>query len=298
MINSLSIIIPALNEEESIPKLLEEINLEFKKINCNLEIIVVDDFSNNELSNFIIKTENLKIIRNTSRLGQYRSTLKGVDESLNEFICTIDGDGQNPPKEIIKLLNLYNENFGDVDVIAGIRNKRKDKLIRKNYSKFANFLIRKLTGSKMIDLGCSLKIFNKSHLEELRFSGDIHRILLILFEKRGLRIIQKEVEHKERKYGKTNYGFGRIIPVFVDSLIVLITSGMQTTPRYVLGKISAFFLAISLISFGISLYQKYFLEIFVHRNPIFLLGITFLFISVQLFISTVITFFIENKNNQ
>jgi glycosyltransferase involved in cell wall biosynthesis len=298
VINSLSIIIPALNEEESIKELIEEINLEFKKVNCNLEIIVVDDFSNKELTNFISKKENLKIIRNTSRLGQYGSTLKGADEASNDFICIIDGDGQNPPKEIIKLLNLYNKNFGDVDVVAGIRRKRKDNLIRKNYSKFANFLIRKLLGSKMIDLGCSLKIFNKHLLEELRFSGDIHRILLLLFEKRGLRIIQEEVEHRERIYGKTNYGFGRIIPVFVDSLILLITSGMKTTPRYVLGKISTFFLGISLISFCISLYQKYFLETFVHRNPIFLLGITFLFISVQLFITTIITFFIENKNNQ
>ena len=295
MINSLSIIIPALNEEESIPKLLEDIDFEFKKINCALEIILVDDFSNNKLTNFISKKENLKIIRNSSRLGQYRSTLIGADEASNDFICIIDGDGQNPPKEIIKLLNLFNENFGDVDVVAGIRNKRKDKPIRKYYSKFANFLIRRLTGSKVIDLGCSLKIFNKSLLEDLRFSGDIHRILLILFEKRGLKIIQKEVEHKERTHGKTNYGFGRIIPVFVDSLILLITSGMQTTPRYVLGRISTFFLVISVISFGISLYQKYFMETFVHRNPIFLLGITFLFISVQLFISTIITFFIENK---
>lgn len=297
VIKSLSIIIPALNEEESIPNLLKDIGQVFEKIDCAYEVIIVDDNSTNILSDFVPEMENLTILRNNIKKGQFASTMKGVQFSKYDHICFIDGDGQNPPYEILTLLELYNSNFPEIDVASGIRDDRQDRFVRKTYSKFANFLIRRITNTKSLDIGCSLKIFKKDLLDDLNISGDVHRILLPLFEKRGFKIIQTKVEHKKRVFGNTNYSFARIVPIAIDSILIAITSGFTKTPRYVLGKISAAFLTFSFITFSISLYQKYFLGDFVHKNPLFLLGLASTFISVQIFLSIIMMSFIEKQEN-
>ncbi len=297
MIKSLSIIVPALNEEESIPHLIKDIHTTFNETEYSYEIVIVDDNSKNDLKNFILKDEKIKILEHKITKGQFAATMTGINSSKYNYVCLIDADGQNPPYEIIKLLNLYNSNFDDIDVASGIRDRRQDNFVRKLYSRFANFLIRKITKTKSLDIGCSLKIFNKNLVEDLNLEGDIHRILLPVLEKRGFKIIQTKVDHHERKYGKTNYGFSRIIPISIDALLIAITSGFQTTPRYVLGKISAAFLTFSFLTFSISLYQKYFLNVFVHKNPLFLLGIASIFISTQIFLSIIMMFFIEKRES-
>ncbi len=297
VIKSLSIIVPALNEEESIPNLLKDIRQVFKKIDCVYEVIIVDDNSTNKLSDFVPEMENLTILRNNIRKGQFASTIKGIDSSKYDHVCLLDGDGQNPPHEILTLLELYNSNYTDIDIASGIRDDRQDRFVRKAYSKFANFIIRKITNTKSLDIGCSLKIFKKNLLDDLNISGDVHRILLPLFEKRGLNVVQTKVDHNKRLFGNTNYGFARIVPIAIDSILIAITSGFTRTPRYVLGKISAIFLVFSFFTFSISLYQKYFLGVYVHRNPLFLLGLASLFIFVQIFLSIIMMSFIEKREN-
>jgi glycosyltransferase involved in cell wall biosynthesis len=297
VIKSLSIIVPALNEEESIPNLLIEISQVFEKTDYKYEVIIVDDNSTKLLSDFVPEMENLTILRNNIKKGQFASTMKGIKSSKFDHICLIDGDGQNPPYEILTLLELYNSNYSEIDIASGIRDDRQDRFLRKTYSKFANFLIRKITKTKSLDIGCSLKIFKKNLLEEINISGDVHRILLPLFEKRGYKIIQTKVDHKKRIYGKTNYSFARIIPIAIDAALIAITSGYTKTPRYVLGKISLTFFTISFFTFSISLYQKYSIGAFIHKNPLFLIGIATSFISVQIFLSIIMMSFIEKQEN-
>ena len=107
----------------------------------------------------------------------------------------------------MKLLNLYNSNFDDIDVASGIRDRRQDNFIRKLYSRFANFLIRKITNTKSLDIGCSLKIFNKDLVEDLNLKGDIHRILLPVLEKRGFKIIQTRLTIMSVNMGKQTMDF-------------------------------------------------------------------------------------------
>jgi glycosyltransferase involved in cell wall biosynthesis len=297
VIKSLSLIIPALNEEESIPNLLMDISQVFEKIDCVYEVIIIDDNSAKRLSDFVPEMENLTILRNNIKKGQFASTMKGIKSSKYDHVCLLDGDGQNPPYEIPKLIELYNSNYSEIDVASGIRDNRQDRFVRKTYSKFANFLIRKITNTKSLDIGCSLKIFKKNLLDDLNVSGDVHRILLPLFEKRGFNIIQTKVDHKKRMFGNTNYSFARIVPIAIDSILIAITSGFTKTPRYVLGKISVTFLTFSFLTFSISLYQKYFLGVFVHKNPLFLLGLASTFISVQIFLSIIMMSFIEKQEN-
>ena len=293
VIDKLSIVIPALNEEDSIPFLLKEIDEVFLESKIEYEIVLIDDFSIVPLEKVVEKKENISIIRNEFNQGQSKSIFNGVLKSKHPYICTLDGDGQNPPSEIIKIVNEFNKNYPSFDAVVGLRKKRNDNLVRKFYSKIANKIIRFLTKSNFNDLGCSLKIFKKKDVLSFNFSGDMHRVLNILLQKKGLNVKEIEVEHRERKYGNSKYGFSRILPVIVDSILIMLTNGFNTTPRYVLGKISFVFLLLSITFFSLSLYQKYFVDIFVHRNPVFLLGVLFLFISIQIFIVIIINLFIE-----
>lgn len=298
MINELSIIVPSLNEEENIPHLLSEIQSSLSLTKLNYEVIIIDDFSENKLEEFIEESKNIKIIRNDANLGQTKSIQIGIENSIYQFICTLDGDGQNPPKEIIKVLNYFNDNFDNTDAVVGYRENRQDKLSRKILSKLGNFIVGKITRTKFKDLGCSLKIFKKVDSNSFQLSGDIHRIFNILLYKNGLDVKEIGVEHLPRKFGETNYSYRRILPVIVDAVLIYLTNGFQKSSRYVLGKISFIFLILSTIFLVISLYQKYSLDRFIFQNPLFLLFLMSFFISVQIFVSIVITFFLENTKNK
>jgi len=298
LINELSIIVPSLNEEENIPHLLSEIQSSLSLTKINYEVIIIDDFSENKLEEFIEESKNIKIIRNDANLGQTKSIQIGIENSKYQFICTLDGDGQNPPKEIIKVLNYFNDNFDNTDAVVGYRVNRQDKLSRKILSKLGNFIVGKITRTKFKDLGCSLKIFKKVDSNSFQLSGDIHRIFNILLYKNGLDVKEIGVEHLPRKFGETNYSYRRILPVIVDAVLIYLTNGFQKSSRYVLGKISFIFLILSTIFLVISLYQKYSLDRFIFQNPLFLLFLMSFFISVQIFVSIVITFFLENTKNK
>lgn len=287
MIENLSIIIPALNEEESIPILLDEIENEIENLNINYEIILVDDGSDKYLKDYIKKRKNITVLRNNSPKGQTFSIEMGIRESNFNHVCLMDGDGQNPPSEIKKLISLYNQH--QIDVASGIRLDRKDGSNRKYISKFANYLVRKITKTKSQDIGCSLKIFDKKIVDDVDFTGDIHRILVTLLEMRGYKIKQINIEHKKREKGQTSYSYNRTLPVLIDAFLLNLTNGFVRTPRYALGKLSFYFLFGSIVSFVISLVQKLSLDVYVHRNPIFLIGITLFFVSIQLFVFSVST---------
>tara|TARA_B100000927_G_C16420408_1_gene451112 strand:+ start:252 stop:1145 length:894 start_codon:yes stop_codon:yes gene_type:complete len=297
MIDQLSVIIPALNEEESLPFLLDELYENLDKTGISYEILIIDDGSKLSVSSIVEENKNLKIYRNKFTKGQSQALLLGIKNSNYEYIAILDADGQNPPYEIINLLNAFNESEGKYDVIAGYRKDRKDKFFRSLYSKIGNFLIKLLLNSKIKDLGCSLKLFRKEIMQDINFTGDIHRVILTLFEYRSYKIKQIPVDHKERVYGETKYGLGRLIPVIVDTFIIYLTEGFTKTARYSLGKLGIYFGSLSILLFIFSLLQKYIQSIFVHKNPIFLIGMIFLFLSIQLFVTSIITFFTENKSS-
>ena len=295
MIKEISIVIPALSEEESLPLLVDDIKNCFLSSKIDYEIIIVDDGSQIPVENYIPEDKIIRIIKEPYTKGQSNAILKGVSLAKYNFICTLDGDGQNPASEILKMIDEFNQNFSHYDVIAGFRENRKDTFFRSFYSKLANIFIKLITKTSAKDLGCSLKIFDKKLLDDLKFTGDVHRILLPIFELRNYKIMQIPVQHRERKYGETKYGFGRIVAVIIDSILLSLTKGFTTSARYASGKLSFIFGGLSGILFIFALYQKINLDVFVHKNPLFLLGITTFFISLQFLTISIVSFFIENK---
>ena len=281
--NLFSIIIPAYSEEENINDLLVEIEKTFKD-EVDLEIILVDDGSPVSLKDVIKKSEyklNIQIVTNGYNLGQSKSIEVGLKNSNGDVIGMIDADCQNPPKELKKLYDYFIVN--NFDAIISYRKNRKDEFLRKIVSRLANFILKIFTKSKFKDLGSSLKVIKRECLESLTFKGDMHRFISPMLQARGYSIFEIEVEHAERTKGVSKYGFGRIVPVIVDGILFYLTNGFTRPAKYAIGKLS---LMLFLISLGLNLiviYQKTVNSIFVHRNPIFIISMVFLLLSIQIF---------------
>lgn len=281
--NLFSIIIPAYSEEENINDLLVEIEKTFKD-EVDLEIILVDDGSPVSLEEVIKKSEyklNIQIVTNGYNLGQSKSIEVGLKNSNGDVIGMIDADCQNPPKELKKLYDYFIVN--NFDAIISYRKNRKDEFLRKIVSRLANFILKIFTKSKFKDLGSSLKVIKRECLESLTFKGDMHRFISPMLQARGYSIFEIEVEHAERTKGVSKYGFGRIVPVIVDGILFYLTNGFTRPAKYAIGKLSLMLFFISLGLNLIVIYQKTVNSIFVHRNPIFIISMVFLLLSIQIF---------------
>lgn len=218
-----SIVIPLFNEAQNINGLLREIenqNLPYK----NFEIILVDDFSSDDTVKVIKennKLSNIKILKNNENRGQSYSIFRGIKKSSYDIIVTIDGDGQNNPKDILKLLKIYLSDK-EIKLVGGIRSNRKDKILKIISSKIANFVRSKIFKDNCKDTGCSLKVFDKQSFLEFPFFNGIHRFLPALFKGFGHKTAFYNVDHRQRKYGYSKYGtLDRLLRGIRDIFIVL-----------------------------------------------------------------------------
>tara|TARA_B100001057_G_C22742166_1_gene908234 strand:+ start:52 stop:756 length:705 start_codon:yes stop_codon:yes gene_type:complete len=213
----ISFIIPVFNEEKNIKNLIEEILL--LDLKNEYEIIIVNDCSSDNSKKICEKFLNFKnffVINNDVNIGQSKSIFRGIKESKFNIICTLDGDGQNDPKDIPKLLNIYIKNI-DVNLVSGIRKNRKDSYIKKISSIIANKIRKKILNDDCDDTGCSLKVFNKKIFLKFPLFNGIHRFLPALFKGYGHKCLFISVNHRKRKFGISNYGtFGRLFRGILD----------------------------------------------------------------------------------
>jgi len=201
-----SIVVPIFNESENIKFLLEEIKESLNQYK-SYEIVVVNDASTDDTLEILKSEKNkfLKIINNNTNNGQSYSIHKGIKNTSNKIIITIDGDGQNDPADIPKLLDIYNSN-NNIKLIGGIRIKRQDSYIKIISSKLANSIRSKILDDQCKDTGCSLKIFDKDIFLNFPYFNGIHRFLPALFKGYGYTTKFVEVNHRKRKYGVSKYG--------------------------------------------------------------------------------------------
>ena len=206
--NNFTLIIPIYNEEKNIDTLYEEIiNSEAKKYIS--KIIFVDDASEDKslkVLNEISKNNQLvKIIKNEQNLGQSRSIYSAILEANTKYVLTIDGDGQNDPNDISKLINFYLNNRS-YNLIAGIRYNRKDNFIKKITSKIANSIRKFYLNDDCIDTGCALKLFERDVIINFPFFNGIHRFLPAIYKGLNKNCYFINVNHRYRKFGKSKYG--------------------------------------------------------------------------------------------
>jgi dolichol-phosphate mannosyltransferase len=210
-----SIVIPLYNEEGIISLLIKEIENSLNKKEYVYEIILINDASTDLTSSELEKLKyiypnKIRILNNKKNSGQSFSLRKGIEVSAYSNIITIDGDGQNNPSDIPKLMEIYFKD-NNLSLVGGIRNKRQDSFIKIFSSKIANFIRRIILKDGCKDTGCSLKIFDKEVFLEFEYFDGIHRFLPALFSGYGKKTFFINVDHRPRKWGVSKYGtFGRL----------------------------------------------------------------------------------------
>jgi len=227
-----SIIVPVFNESEIIRELHQDIVKVMELIDSSYEIIFVDDGSTDKSFETIKKLSPLKIIRFRKNFGQTAALDAGIKASRGEVLITIDGDGQNPPEEIPKLLEKLKEGY---DVVSGWRYPRHDPFAKKLFSKGAEYLRSFLIKDNIHDSGCTLKVYKRECFEDLDLYGEMHRFIPAILRWQGFKITEVKVRHEERKFGHSKYNWKRIVRGFIDAWSVWFWRKYSSRPLHLFG---------------------------------------------------------------
>lgn len=233
----LSLVVPIYNEYESIPRLIETISTVMREMAASYEIICIDDGSVDGsvdlLKEFASERSDLVVILLRRNYGQTAAMAAGFDYATGKIIVTLDGDLQNDPADIPKLISKLNEGY---DLVSGWRRHRKDNQVTRLLpSKLANWLIGRVTGVSLHDYGCSLKAYRTEVVRDMNLYGELHRFLPALAFIEGARIAEIPVNHYARQFGKSKYGLGRTFRVIMDLMTVYFMKRFLTKPMHVFG---------------------------------------------------------------
>jgi len=305
----LSIVIPIYNEAENIKPLYEELKKVLEELkdkeNYEYEIIFIDDGSTDGsfqiLEEIAKEDKTVKIVKFRRNYGQTAALYAGFHYATGDIIITMDGDLQNDPKDIPRLLEKIKEGY---DIVSGWRKNRKDAFITRILpSKIANWLISKITGVKLHDYGCTLKAYKKEIAKNYRLYGDMHRFLPAVAKSFGVKVAEIVVNHRPRIYGRSKYGIWRTIRVILDILLVKFLNDYMNKPLYVFGSIG---LGLSSLGFLILLYlslEKIIKGVSIGGRPLLILGVLLFLTGIQ-FISTgilaelIIRTYYESRNDK
>ena len=306
---NLSIIIPLLNEQESLPELHSWIVKVMIENNYSYEVIFIDDGSTDTSWQIIeqLSTENqsIKGLRFQRNFGKSQALHAGFAKAQGDVIITMDADLQDSPDEIPGLYNMIiNEDF---DLVSGWKKKRYDSVVTKNLpSKLFNWAARKTSGVKLNDFNCGLKAYKNIVIKNIEVSGEMHRYIPVLAKNAGFsKIGEKVVIHQARKYGETKFGMDRFINGFLDLITIWFLSKFGKRPMHLFGALGSLMFIIGFISAGfigfIKLYKLYHDLPYdlVTNNPWFYIALTTMIIGTQLFLAGFLgEIILRTKNNE
>ena len=257
-IQSISIVIPIYNEEESLPELYAQLLQALSVLNVKFEMILVNDGSEDRtqeiLDEISRKDSRVKAVHFRRNFGQTAAMMAGVDYAQGQIIIPMDGDLQNDPADIKKLLDKINEGY---DVVSGWRKDRKDNPIKRNFlSRVANSLISFISGVHLHDYGCSLKAYKKEIIKGVKLYGEMHRFIPIYAKWQGARVAEVAVTHHPRKFGSSKYGMNRIIKVLLDLIVVEFLHKYSTKPIYIFGGFGFLSFFVSFLALAGMIYYK------------------------------------------
>ena len=282
----LSIIVPVYNEEENVPTLYKRVCEAFASSPLTYELILVDDGSADgsyaALSLIAASDPKVKVIRFRRNFGQTAAMAAGFNAAIGRVIVPMDGDLQNDPADIPRLLAKIEEGY---DVVSGWRKDRKDTFFnRKLPSVIANSLISRMTGVYLHDYGCTLKAYRREVLDGINLYGEMHRFVPALASQVGARVAELPVKHHPRLYGTSKYGISRTMRVILDLMTVKFLLTYSTKPIQLFGKWGIYTLIAGLLSGGATIYMKLFEHMSMNRNPLLILTAFLLFMGVQFII--------------
>jgi len=280
---TLSVVIPVYNEEENVRLLYERLKKALDPLKKEYEILFVDDGSTDKtlaVLEDIQQNDNSLIVLSLRRnFGQTAAFAAGFDFARGDVVVTMDGDLQNDPADIPKLLELIKDN----DLVSGWRKRRKDPFFtRRLPSMMANWLISNVTGVKLHDYGCSLKAYRRDVIKNLKLYGEMHRFIPAVASWYGVRVAEVETVHHPRIRGKSKYGISRTVKVVLDLITVKFLQSFSTKPIQFFGPVG---IMSGFVGFLILLYlsiDKLFFGKSIGARPLLLLGTLLVIVGIQL----------------
>ena len=288
----ISIVIPLLNESESILTLHDWIIRSLEKEKNNYEIIFIDDGSSDRSWEIIVelcgRNPNTHGIQFSKNYGKSQALHAGFKKAQGDFVVTMDADLQDSPEEILPMINKMKEK--DLDLISGWKKKRYDSILFKNLpSKLFNWAARRLSGIKLHDFNCGLKVYKIEVIKNIQVFGEMHRYIPVIAAHEGFnKIDEKTVKHQARKYGKTKFGADRFLNGFLDLITLWFINGFGKRPMHFFGFWGTLML---IMGFGFTIYlgiDKLYLNMqsrLITQRPEFYIALTTMILGAQFFIA-------------
>ena len=276
----LSVVVPLYNEQDNVLLLTQKIHESL--VGYQYEIIYIDDFSTDQTKKVVndLADNQVHLIALKKNYGQSLALAAGIDYASGTYIITMDGDLQNDPSDIPSMLK--EAIFGGYDLVTGIRQKRKDSLLKKIPSKIANFLVRRVTKLDIKDNGCALKVFHKDVAKDLNLYGEMHRFITLLAFLEGAQIKQVPVKHHARHAGVSKYGLERVFKVIADMMLLLFIRKYIQRPIHLFGIFGVLLIGAGLCINAYLVYLKLMGED-IGTRPLLTLGMMLIFAGIQLF---------------
>jgi glycosyltransferase involved in cell wall biosynthesis len=281
-----SFIIPVYNEIENVDALVEEVIQAGNNLKRTFEVIIVDDGSKDgtvmQLRKLSKRNPELRVVCLKRNYGQTAATSAGFNTARGKYIVTLDGDLQNDPADVPRLVNLLENE--DLDIVSGWRKNRQDKaMTRKLPSAIANYLIGLTTGVKIHDYGCSLKVYRSEVAKEVPLYGEMHRFIPALASIDGAVIKEVVVNHRARVAGKSKYNLSRTFKVILDLMTVLFMKRFFTRPLHMFGRVGLVFLMAGTLLLTYLAFDKMVFNHDIGSRPLLMFGVLLILSGIQFF---------------
>ncbi len=275
----ISVIVPVFNEVENIPLLYDELQEVLEQQDRSWEVLFIDDGSTDGTRDVLQKLSqsdaHMRAVIFRRNFGQTAALSAGFDHARGQVMVPMDGDLQNDPRDIPKLLELVEQGY---DVVSGWRRTRTEPfLTRRLPSLVANWFIGWLTKVRIHDYGCTLKAYRRDVIRNVKLYGEMHRFIPVYASWVGAKVLEVEVNHRPRRYGHSKYGLFRVFKVSLDLLTVKFLGSYGTSPIYAFGGAGMVLCALGIFSGLWTLWEKIVKGTWVHDNPVILLAV-FLFL--------------------
>ena len=291
---SLSVVIPLYQEAENVGPLLARLHEGLAGYEHPWELICVDDGSTDRTVERLREEaagygSHVRVIRMRRNFGQTAAMQAGITAARGRFIATLDGDLQNDPADIPRMLAEMQER--DLDLLQGWRQKRRDDSVRKFFSRVANRLIARITGVNLHDYGCSLKVYRADVIKRVRLFGEMHRFIPVWVAgvTSPARIGETVVNHQARQYGESKYGLSRTFRVVVDLLTVFFFLRFRARPGHFFGSIGLFFGALGSMGMIWLGFVKFVLGDPIAGRPLLFVSVLFIVMSIQMLTTGVLS---------
>lgn len=280
---NLSWIIPCFNEEKNIAPLFKEIVEVCRKNNYQWQIIWVNDGSRDGSQKEMEKTaegypSQVTVIQFRNNFGKAAAVTAGFKEAKGDLVVTIDGDGQDDPREITKFLAKIDE---DYDLVVGWKQKRLDSMVKNKTSKFFNWVTNRSAHLSLHDHNCGFKVYRREVTEGLDLYGELHRYIPVMVARQGYRITEVPIGHRRRFSGKTKYGSIRFIHGFLDLLTVIFLTRYRARPLHLFGWPGVASTLVGLSTLGYLVMIKLFDHQSIGSRPLLLFGVMLTLMGVQ-----------------